>query len=964
MNYRDPTSIPLPTSDEEFERLCLLIARDRYGAEYYRYGRKGQSQHGIDIYSAYYDGRCLQCKLHKKEISDAELIRELKEDLKKAKVKFGDIKQFIFAVSIETRPAIQNVCKNLSDTTLKVIPWFWNQLQEDIARSNWLLRYYLNYISGAQWINDDFVQQELHKGNDKAWQPISFYSSNTFAQWYGILKNWDAHRQHYKSICQAIKNSFADPYSDMPVGAIVRGEGGSGKSVLLRRIAIELRNTYTVYWITDNAEDFLNNEWIYDIENNLDEKYLLILEDWYKNFTSTEDSITANKLLHKVKEKANVRLLIGDRLSTKIYYPKPKESIFDLESKENILLLPYIIDHIPEWKNKFAEEQKDQLLRIGLFQLLFIYQYANALKVLPKAENYFTEIIQSDYKQLCNTDNSFYKGLASAFFVYANLYTNYSLRLSPEAVIVLAENYSGVSRPSKLKQNTEALLNDPIVQRYFDIIPKKTGERHFLQLHFLHDTLADEGWKNIKIDVRQSVDLSNSVIEILGILKTERTSLDLINLLSSFLKLRKGSLTSEQVYKFLDFPDEVQIESGEYTKILFSDQLIKLSNEYRLKILHRIRETGKKDDGFWGNVIVWLKMKSKNKIEILKMLVSCGNVSYSVLSNYFRLIPFHELKSAAIGFLSDQIIIDPYYSRVVPVIFERLSLDAEIKEIARNYLHFPESWRISQTFISAIKILNKGDEIIAKEKAREYLNLNELSYDDRFITCIQILEDELLAKEKAREYLRLNKEKGQVEIFNVCLKVLKTEVSGIAKEILETSIENINTQTLYHCLQIACLDESLHSVTANLVRKIFDKKFIPKFYIHYLTTMQVPLLHIQIWQQEANFLLRNYRKIDSDLFYKLTLSLDDKPELLTEACLYFIRNWKKEFNKSKRFWGYFIRSLAHPTIQEQPKLKIEILSLCKEMLIDFNHPEKLDQWLLAITNENKFPKWTRKGTDD
>ena len=35
MDFRDPALIPLPTTDDEFERLCLLIARDRYGPEFY-----------------------------------------------------------------------------------------------------------------------------------------------------------------------------------------------------------------------------------------------------------------------------------------------------------------------------------------------------------------------------------------------------------------------------------------------------------------------------------------------------------------------------------------------------------------------------------------------------------------------------------------------------------------------------------------------------------------------------------------------------------------------------------------------------------------------------------------------------------------------------------------------------------------------------------------------------------------
>ena len=192
MDFRDPDLIPLPTTDGEFERLCLLIARDRYGPEFYRYGRIGQVQHGIDIYSAYHKGRCLQCKLHKKHITDKKLLAELKADLQDANNKFTDLTQFIFVSSLETRPKIQDACKDLSNDKIQVIPWFWNQLREDIARSKWLLRYCLNCEAGAQWVSDDFLEQELKKGEDANWQPLQYYSSNSHVQWYGLLRQWDA----------------------------------------------------------------------------------------------------------------------------------------------------------------------------------------------------------------------------------------------------------------------------------------------------------------------------------------------------------------------------------------------------------------------------------------------------------------------------------------------------------------------------------------------------------------------------------------------------------------------------------------------------------------------------------------------------------------------------------------------------------------------------------------------------
>ena len=936
MDYRNPSTIPLPTTDEEFERLCLLIARDKYGAEYYRYGRKGQSQYGIDIYSAFYDGRCIQCKLHKEGITDSILIRELKNDLKKAKSHFIDLKEFIFAVSVKTRTSIQNSCKELSDDNLKIIPWFWNQLQEDIARSKWLLRYYLDNMPGGQWINDDFVEQELKKGDNRGLQPINFYSSNIFAQWYGVLKNWDAPRQHYKSICQTIADSFADPINGIPTAAVVRGVGGIGKSVLLRRIALNLRNDYTIYWISDNAEDFLGNEWIYDIEYNPNEKYLLIIEDWYRNFSKTDDRIIANKLIQKVKSKPNLRLLIGDRPHTQTNYPKSKQIIFDLRHKENSSLLTFITDQIPEWKNKFSEQQKSLLLDTGLFQLLFVYQYFNSSKSYPKAANYFLEIIQSDCNQLCKRVNPFYKGLAQAFYVYANIYSDYSIRLSPEAIIILAESYSGTKRPANLIQNCESLTNDSIVRRYFYIIKSEKTDKLTIQFRFLHDTFADEGWKNIEVDSQTTLDSIDSLTTLLPVLKTEATCDDLSITLYRIVTLNPSYLSTEQVIFYCDFLIKARSESSYYLKLLYEKNKLDIHEQYRIDILHKIGGLANKNDGIWGEIIRWLKFTNNLNIQNLECLVSKGNVSYSVLSNYFRLINLDELKPKAIAFLSDQNLTDRYYGAVVPILFKRLSNENEIKELAIKYLNLPEAWKIKETFS----------------------------------TCIQLYSDELIAKEKSLNYLELPEAEVIHQNYVACLKCLDSEALGIISTILRSPIDKYNYQIVYTALEIASKVQELNSTSEDMVNRIlknrphnFDTTNSNIYYL-FLQIMKIPLFHIITWQQEVNELLNNYKFIHRNLMYSLTISHSEQPEPLTEASLFFIRNWKNEFSKPKRFWGYFIRSLAHPIIQEQPKLKEEIRSLCKQMLLTDNCPNQLKAWLTSIDRDNKFPEWKRTLEDD
>jgi hypothetical protein len=1030
MDFRDPSTIPLPTTDDEFERLCLLITRDKYGAEYYRYGRNGQKQFGIDIYSAYHNGRYLQCKLYKKNGVDAILIMQLKKDVKQAIQKFPNLKQFIYAVSINTNTTLQDACNELSNDTVKVIPWFWNQLQEDIAQSKWLLRYYLNSVPGAQWISEDFIQKELMKGDIEKWQPLNFYSSISFVQWYGTIKRWDAPREHYSSICQAINNSFTNRYGDLPTAALVCGDGGSGKSVLLRRLAVDLRNDYTVYWIADNAKDFLENEWIYDIENNPNENYLLVLEDWYRNYSKTDDRISANTLLQKVRNKPNVRLLIGDRANTNASYPKSKNIVYTLLPSENATLFSYIINFIPNWKNKFSEEQRNQLFNSGLFQSLFVYQYADASTVSDKATNFFLEIIQSDYNQLSRNSIHFYKGLAQAIYLYANIYADYSVVLSPEAIIILAEKYSGDKRPFELNQNTESLINDSVVGRYFDIIIKKRRDIKFPKLRFAHDILADEGWRNIDVDSRIKFRLK-FFYEILTHLKNENTNEDLASLLYRVLSLKEHSLKQDIILELCDFLIKSKCSSSYFTEILFSNKFMKIDTGIKLDYLNSLIGIGNSENGMWIPIANWMKqsLKPTNQLSIFKKLIDTGNNCKEILSNYYLLqVSIDPKKISDTRFLFDLLnnrnlthLVTEIFKKIPIVIVKEAALmylklrepylitsnfnyclkllkDEEIakiraieyinlensckyqafniclnilkdttfaKEKAKEFLQIPDAYKVENNFNACLQLIK--DDPIAKEKAKEFLQMPDAyKVGNNFNTCLQLIKDDPIAKEKAKEFLKIPNAEKMISVYSTCINVLGEDASDIAEEILSSPMGKRNQRIVYRALQIAANVPSLDNHAKNIFIQVnrnydVDKKMEYHFY---LQVMKVPLFRLIDWQNEVNKLLMNYKTMHRNLFYSLTISHIDNPEPLSEACLYYARNWKNEFSRPKKHWGYLIRSLAHPVIQEKTELKDKIVTMCKEMLLTDNCPNDIKEWLNSISTIRTFPEWKRYEEDN
>jgi hypothetical protein len=1004
MDFRDPTTIPLPATDEAFERLCMLIARNSYGAEYYRYAVKGQAQYGIDIYAADQFERYLQCKLHKRDISDADLVRELESDLKKAQTKFPNIRHFIFAVSVHTRPALQDACKKMSNGQLTVTPWFWNKLQEDVASSKWLLRYYLDNTAGAQWISNDFEWQQKEKGEQEDWKPIDFYSSNSFVQWYGIIKKWDAPRQHFSNICTTIAASFADKYSDMPVAAIVSGDGGTGKSVLLRRIAMELRNEYTVYWIADNAIDFLDNEWEEDIEKHDDEKYLLVLEDWYRNFTKTGSSETAVRLLQKVKRKPNVRLLIGDRPATPGNYPKPKNALFDLKHKENADLLKYIITQIPEWEGKFSEEQQTQLLETGLFQLLFVYQYSMATEVLPKAGDYFLEIIQSDYNQLCKSENVFYKGLANTLYIYANLYAEYTLYLSPEAIILLAEYFSAAKRPFALEQNSDALLKDPVIKKYFDIIIKKNAEYEHPLFKFRHDTLADEGWKNVQTDQRERYDSFNTVLQLLQVLKTGATINDLSSIINRTALFRNPAITKEQILPLVDYLIDNRAANSSFAMALFIDGSLQVTEPEQAIYLEKLTGAYNNNDYLWMHIVKHhiSKKTEPMQLETYRKLVEAGNTCDCILVRFYERMSLLELKQKVKTDFTTERLLAPKFSRGMSIFLKRLEDDTEVRLVIRDflgtknahvslgsftgclnitheedfaikaavdYLDTDEPWTVKENFTTSLFVAK--EDPIAEKRATDYLRLPEPHRDkENFTTCLQLLIDKPIAKEKAADFIQVPDAEKKVEIYSIALKVLHEDAIDIVTVILLSQVKQNDPRIVYRALMIAADLPQLHAYAADMVTQIinaypgyFDKSREDDIHL-YIQMLKVPLFDIDVWQDEVDDLLYHYKNTHRNIFYSLTLSHRDWPEPLADACLYYIRNWRVEFSRPKKHWAYLVRSLACPEIQEEPALRNEVRNLCTQMFEAPNCPVKLLKWLRRISEDDWFPEWTRAGEDE
>ena len=855
-------SIDPPGDGEEFERYCLWLAREKYGPDAFLYTRN--KQNGIDIYwlrhGKYF---VIQCK-QRSEPGPAELIRSLEADFETARNYFGtNLEQFIFAATISLEHASKNVRRDNGNTesllgavgrlgsvhNVTTVCWHWDGIASDIADSPFLMAHLLGQEKGGELINEDFFTDQNKKYGSDIDLKKAFYGGKKAVQWCGITQRLDAPRQVYQRAKKAIESSFE---SDHPVAALIKGEGGSGKSILLRRLAHDLCTDYVVYWLESDIQSFLDCEWTYDVMKHskaeAPSKYLIFLEDWYQHVENSGLQQQAADLLSKVVKNSHVRLVIGDRPAKqkvrKIYEGHiSSQNIFELNASENIVLLETIFVKMPEWQDRASQEQIENAANATLFQLLFIFQYAEDMS--GEIADIYKRIIASDCRTLLERHTAFWKGMAKAIFFYANLYVHEGVVVPVEFLRDLAAHFGECPVPERYDTTIDELVNDKILKKYFGlnaVIKEKVGAVNFFRFH--HDTMADRGWMLL------------------------------------------GGTVDERY-------DEAAV--------------------------------------------------------------------HAVLEYFKDKYPW---------------IVGPFFFR------QSRQPGSKGKEGARNYLNMKQPEKNHPMFTACLKKL--GNEDLAKNKARGFLGtVNPWDNYQSFAFCLGLLKNEELAKNKAREFLSTDKPWEVKESFNASLNLLKDEKVGIdnALFILENR-QNFNEghqwTLIYRALNVLHdkpEHQQLISLTAN---EVIANRFKHMRY-QYSQLLKIPLFHIPQWVERSKHHIYNWRQLNSknpevpqisrNTLYSITIGYGEKPELIEAMCLGLIRNWQFELRIKQKHQGYFIRSLAHPAIQQDNKLRQEIIAICKEILHCVTQPPLIINvgtriWLEDIVERNQFPEWSSEQEPD
>jgi len=246
MSYQLPPLL----DDQDFERLVRDISRRVFndpGIE--RFGRKGQAQSGIDGFSPSDSTITFQCKLkdtryEKDSVIRTELMKELEEELSKTSGLSQPLTRFIFASTFKNDTHLQQKASSLSSDSLTVEYWGWDTISERTWEfaDELIPRYYPQFpvrpINGFRQITVGLIEAARISERDQL---------NTLALDYYRIN--DRSELVFQVVCNdvdvrnsGVMDAVYRRLEGLTAGGTLWlvGDGGSGKTTILHRLAFEL----------------------------------------------------------------------------------------------------------------------------------------------------------------------------------------------------------------------------------------------------------------------------------------------------------------------------------------------------------------------------------------------------------------------------------------------------------------------------------------------------------------------------------------------------------------------------------------------------------------------------------------------------------------------------------------------------------------------------------------------------
>lgn len=196
--------LPRTKSAEEFENICIDVLQTKYNIPFYKYGRLGQAQHGIDLYGTNNEGSniVVQCKNYLTS-SYNKLQNQIAKDISSTSKLPFSIDTFIIMTSLSSDINIQNqILERISESRFKIEIYFWEDIQKVLCENPLLLKkHYPNFFNNFYISIED--RNELIENAHELMYAVKFFIDN---MGYQCAYNQQSDTAVY-NMCVTIKKS-------------------------------------------------------------------------------------------------------------------------------------------------------------------------------------------------------------------------------------------------------------------------------------------------------------------------------------------------------------------------------------------------------------------------------------------------------------------------------------------------------------------------------------------------------------------------------------------------------------------------------------------------------------------------------------------------------------------------------------------------------------------------------------
>jgi hypothetical protein len=703
------------------------------------------------------------------------------------------------------------------------------------------------------------------KPEDYRVTPEKFYTFRPEAEWLGVFRGWDCPRSfHQELVHQVISRGYGR--NNCPAAAIV-GPGGSGKSVALRRLGVDLADRgYKVWWV-EEPERLLRFGLSQIAATGNGPHFLLVDEIQY-----LEDEYVRRFQQHLQKDRSLILVVAGRslpsafrtrvKLGAGLFIPD--------EAADRVPILNKIAEVVPRWADIVKQMQAEPLRQARLIRILVVLARRKAApQDVEELKRVFLEILADDVRRI----RSVLPGLAEAVIDAAAI-REVGRNISHKTLIALADYHQpDASIPTLLEEinanpRWEALKPllsyDPIYdvwQFHHNELAKGlilAGQRRLLGPR----ATGDNAWRKATLEtvINRGSKYSSSCA------------------LSGFVRNRPGLISKDLALRYIRQLLATGNDHHAYLRLIV-DEVLALEQEERLELLLNAARIAPSNRRLWGTVGRWIQRhyhEKAHRADVLKRLYEGGCRTDSILIPLLDCLPSAKARALAKQWLADSTMPPEVLCRCLDLLGE------EAKDEARRLLAAPAT----------------PPEVLCR--------------------CLDLLGEE--AKDEARRLLAAPA--TPPEVLCRCLDLLGEEAKPFAVEQLLNWTDK-EPVLLVRCFQVAGGTPQAQKAAHEMLTA-WDRRVPPPLRG---AALRAPF-DTPLRKQRALEVLKDWQRQYRLLVAAAFTAFWNDPDAVTEYCRAIISRWHQEIlyrhrHRLREYDGHIIKALSHPSLREEARKVVQ-----------------------------------------